>query len=160
MPSLSRNAVLILIGLTLVLHTAEEYLTFPGDSLPVGHFSGWLAPPRLQHNLREFHIALELATVLPLLLIAWAIARPRKALLVSVLFLESILLVNVGAHLLDAFARRGYSPGLITAVLINLPFGIYVLRIAVKQQWIRVNEMWQLIGVAVVLHVVWAAISL
>ena len=43
---------------------------------------------------------------------------------------------------------------MITAVLINLPFGIYVLRRAVREQWIEASVAWLLIGIAVVLHVV------
>ncbi len=50
-------------------------------------------------NPQYLHIALILATVLPLAVIAWAILRPRKALLVSALFLECILLVNAGWHI-------------------------------------------------------------
>ena len=43
---------------------------------------------------------------------------------------------------------------MITAVLINLPFGIYVLRRAVKERWIGARTAWKLMGTAVVLHVV------
>ena len=86
---------------------------------------------------QNLHVALMMATVLPLAVIAWAILRPRKALLVSVLFLECVLLVNAGWHIYAACVRGGYAPGVITAVLINLPFGVYVLRRAVREQWIR-----------------------
>jgi hypothetical protein len=48
--------------------------------------------------------------------------------------------------------NRGYVPGLITAALINLPFGIYVLRRAVKDQWISSRVAWLMLGVAVLLH--------
>src|SRR3974377_1978468 len=133
MQSLSRKAVLTLIGLTLVLHTAEEYLAIPAfSSASDSRLSRWLTPPRLLHNSHELHVALALATVLPSLVIAWAILRPHKALLVAVLLVESVLLVNAAAHILGAVFRGGYEPGVITGVLINLPFGIYVLRRAVK----------------------------
>lgn len=71
----------------------------------------------------------------------------------SALFLESVLLVNAGWHLLAAVINRGYVPGVITAALINLPFGIYVLRRAVKEEWIGSRAAWQMIGVAAVLHI-------
>ena len=94
-----------------------------------------------------------MATVLPLAVIAWAILRPRTALLVSVLLLECVLPVNAGWHILAAWVTGGYAPGVITAVLINLPFGVYVLRRAVKEQWIRTETAWQLIAIALVLHI-------
>ena len=146
--------MLALIGVTLVLHTAEEYLAFPSYLSSASRLSRWLPPPGLLHNSQSMRVALVMATVLPLAVIVWAILRPRKALLISVLLLESILLVNAGWHILAALVRDGYAPGVITAVLINLPFGVYVLRRAVKEQWIRARTAWQLIGVALVLHVV------
>lgn len=86
-------------------------------------------------NPQNLRIALLTVTLLPFAVIAWATSRQCKALLVSVLFLECILLVNVGWHV---FCRLGgYAPGVITAVLIDLPFGVYVLRKAVKEQWIQ-----------------------
>lgn len=161
MHSLSRNTVLALVGLTLVLHSTEEYLTFPGFlSSPGGRLSGWLSMSGPLPNSHDLHVALVFATVLPLLVILWAILRQHQALLVAVLLVESVLLVNAGGHMLAAVIYGGYVPGLITAVLINLPFGIYVLRRAVEEQWIRARVAWQLIGVAVVLHVVWLSSGL
>ena len=154
MQSLSRNTVLALIGVTLVLHTAEEYLTillFLSSAWP---FPRWLPPPGLLRNSQHMRVWLVAATVLPLLLTAWTMLRPVKALLVSVLFLEYILLVNAGWHLFAALVRGGYAPGVITAVLINLPFGIYVLRKALRERWIAARTTWQLIGIAILLHMV------
>ena len=154
MRSLSRNALLALIGVTLVLHTTEEYLTFPAYLASENRLSRWLSPPAFAQNPRNLDVALTLATVLPLAVIVWAVLRPRKALLVSVLFLESILLVNAGWHIFAACVRGGYAPGVLTAVLINLPFGIYVLRKAVKEQWITPQTVWLMLGIVLALHLV------
>jgi hypothetical protein len=154
MHSLSRNAVLALIGVTLVLHTTEEYLTFPAFLWSSTRLPRWLPAPALLHSPQELHLALVMATVLPLIVIAWAILRPNKGLLIAVLLLESVLLMNTAWHIFAALARGGYAPGLITAMLINLPFGIYVLRRAVKEQWIAARTAWQLIGTALVLHII------
>jgi len=153
MRSLSRNTVLALIGVTLVLHTIEEYLTFPAFLSSANRLPSWLPPPGLLPNTQSLHVALVMATVLPLAVITWAILRPRKALLVSVLFLECVLLVNAGWHILAAWVTGGYAPGVITAVLINLPFGVYVLRRAVREQWIHARTAWQLLAIALVLHI-------
>lgn len=154
MRPLSRNAVLALIGVTLVLHTTEEYLTFPIFLSSDNRLHRWLPAPRLLQSPHDLHLALVMATVLPLAVITWAILRPNKILLISALFLECILLVNAGWHILAALVSGGYAPGVISALLINLPFGVYVLRRAVKDQWITTRTAWQLIGIAVGLHVV------
>jgi Protein of unknown function with HXXEE motif len=153
MHSPSRNAVLVLIGVSLLLHNTEEYLTFPAFFQSSSRLLRWLPAPSLLQNPQHLHLALLMATVLPIAVVTWAVLRPRKALLVAVLFLESVLLVNAGWHILAAVVNRGYVPGVITAAIINLPFGIYVLRRAVKQQWIGSRTAWQMIGVAAVLHI-------
>jgi hypothetical protein len=152
MYSPSRNAVLVLIGVTLILHTTEEYLTFPAFFRSSSRLLRWLPTPVLLQNPLWLHLGLLTATVLPLGVVAWAVLRPGKALLVAVLFLESVLLVNAGWHILAAVVNRGYVPGVVTATLINLPFGIYVLGRAVKERWIGSRTAWQMIGAAVVLH--------
>jgi hypothetical protein len=153
MRSLSRNAVLVLIGVTLMLHTTEEFLTFPAYLSSASRLSRILTPPRFLQDPHSLRIALLVATVLPLAVIVWAILRPRKALLVAALFLESILLVNAAWHIFAACVRGGYAPGVLTAVLINLPFGVYVLRRAVTDRWIPARTAWLLIGVALLLHI-------
>ena len=150
----SRNAVLVLIGVSLVLHNTEEYFTFPPFFRSSSRLLQWLPTPVLLQNTQHLHLALLMATVLPIAVVTWAVLRPGKALLVAALFLESVLLVNAGWHILAAVVNRGYVPGVITAAMINLPFGIYVLRRAVKEQWIGPRAAWQMIGVAVVLHIV------
>lgn len=154
MPSLSRNTLLALIGVSLVLHDTEEYLTFPTFLRSFSPLQRWVPRASLLQNPHNIHLALVMATVLPLAVIVWAILRPNKGLLIAALLLESVLLVNAFWHIFAAFVRGGYAPGVITAVLINLPFGIYVLRRAVKEQWIGTRTAWQLIGIAAVLHLV------
>ena len=153
MPQLCRNAILALVGVTLVLHTTEEYLTFPAYLPPAAQLPPLLPSPALLQDPQNLHVALIAATVLPLVVIAWAIVRPRIGLLVSVLFLECVLLVNAGWHIYAAWVRGGYAPGVVTAVLINLPFGVYILRRAVREQWIRARTAWRLIAIALALHV-------
>jgi len=154
MYSPSRNAVLSVIGVSLALHNTEEYLTFPAFFRSSSRLLHWLPAPVLLQNPLRLHLALLMATVLPGAVVAWAVLRPGKALLVAVLFLESVLLVNAGWHMLAAVVNRGYVPGVVTATLINLPFGIYVLRRAVKEQWIGSRTAWLMIGAAAVLHIV------
>ncbi len=153
---LSRNAILALIAVTLAIHDAEEYFTFPLFLRSLGRqLSGWLPAPALQHDMANLHLALILATVLPAIFIVWAILSPRQWLLIAALLVEAVLLVNAMFHMLAAVLRGGYVPGLITAVLINLPFGLYVFRRAVRDGWIRRSVAWQLIVVAILIHLGW-----
>lgn len=109
--------------------------------------------------MANLHIALILATVLPSIFIVCAIVSLRQWLLISALLVEAVLLVNALAHLLTALVLGRYVPGLITAAVINLPFGTYVFRRAVRDRWLRPAVAWQLIGVAFLLHVIWLGSS-
>jgi hypothetical protein len=157
-PILSRNAVLGLIAVTLAIHDTEEYFTFPMflNSLN-GKLAGWLPAPPSQQTVNNLHIALILATVLPAIFLFWAIFSPRQWLVVASLLVEVVLLVNACFHVLTAVLHGGYVPGLISAVLINLPFGMYVMRRAVGERWIGVRVALQLVAVAVLLHLVWVS---
>ncbi len=154
--SLSRNVVLALIGVTLAVHTAEEFFAFPIFMPSLGHqLPSWMPSPALRHDVSSLRIALIVGTVLPCLVIACAIVTRMHGFLIASLFVEAILLVNALAHSFTAILRRGYVPGLVTAILINLPFGIYVFRRAVREGWIRRYRAWQLIIIAFVVHLVW-----
>lgn len=157
---LSRNSILSLIAVTLAIHDAEEYFAFPFFLHSLGgQLSRWLPAPALQHSVTNLHIALILATVLPTIFIVSAIISRRHWLLVAALLVEAVLLVNAFFHMLAAVLRGGYVPGLITAVLINLPFGIYVFRRAVREAWVRAATAWQLIAVAILVHLGWLSSS-
>ena len=153
---LSRNQVLALIAITLVLHTAEEYIAFP-IVLPTlaQRLPSWLPSPALHQSMSSLHTALIIGAVIPCLVIVWAIISRVHGFLIASMFIEAVLLVNGIAHTLTAVLARGYVPGLITGLLINLPFGIYAFRRAVNQGWIRDYRAWQLIVAAAVVHVVW-----
>jgi hypothetical protein len=52
------------------------------------------------------------------------------------LLLQSVMLVNVVSHVGSALFLRGYAPGLVTALALDLPFSIYILRRAIGDGWI------------------------
>jgi hypothetical protein len=57
MHSPSRNAVLVLIGVSLVLHNTEEYLTFAAFFRSSGRLLHWLPAPVLLQNPHHLHLA-------------------------------------------------------------------------------------------------------
>ena len=118
--------------------------------------------PSVDQSVSGLHIALILAAVLPSLVILWAMISRIHALFIAGLFVEAVLLVNAVFHSMTAILAGAYVPGLITAVLINLPVGILIFRRAISQRWIPASLAWQLLIASAVLHVVWlggAAIS-
>ena len=155
---ISRSTVLALIGVTLALHNGEEFFAFPIFLPSLGHrMPSWMPSPATQHNIANLRIALIFATVLPCIVIACAIITRIHGFLIASLFVEVILLVNAFAHTLTALLLRSYVPGLVTAILINLPFGIYVFRRSIREGWISRYRAWQLVIIAILIHVVWLA---
>jgi hypothetical protein len=53
-----------------------------------------------------------------------------------------------------------YSPGVITAMLITLPFSYYLFQRALNENIINWNQFWMLIGIAPFAMVIFAFIAL
>jgi hypothetical protein len=78
-----------------------------------------------------------------------------------VLGIQAILLFNAFMpHIATTIRFRMYSPGVITALLINLPFSFYLFRRALNENIIGWNHFWILLGVAPFATVIFAFISL
>lgn len=151
---MSRRFILWLIPVFLLLHNAEEAIAVRRD-LPqmLEHLSQWgLGFGDVTYA--QMLVALAVATLITFALVAWAVHRPgRVSALWVTLLIQVVVLLNVFSHLAAAFfVMRGYSPGLITAVLINLPFSLYLLRRAVMEQWLSRRALWLTIPAALVVH--------
>lgn len=78
-----------------------------------------------------------------------------------VLGIQAILLFNAFVpHIASTIRFRLYSPGVITAVLITLPFSFYLFRRALSENVLTWKEFWILLGIAPFAMVVFALISL
>jgi hypothetical protein len=84
----------------------------------------------------------------------WAIRRPESlAARWTLLLIQTTLLLNALWHVLTALVLfGGYAPGLVTAVTVNLPFSIYLLRRAAAERWLSPPARWALVPGALVLH--------
>lgn len=150
-----RPRVLWLVPLLLAIHNAEEALLFPRylplvlSRLP----EGWRALAGAV-TLGQVGIALALVTLVPLLLAIWAFQRPASDLPVWLLLLvQATVLLNVLWHVTTALVVfGGYAPGLLTALLINLPFSIYLLRRAARERWVGRGALWGLLPGALLMH--------
>ena len=82
--------------------------------------------------------ALTVITVVGFAVSVVAMLLPNsRAALYAVLVLQLTMGVNALSHLAAAvFLFKGYGPGLVTALVINAPFTIYVFRRAFIERWI------------------------
>jgi hypothetical protein len=153
--TLSRRAVIWLVALLLAVHNAEEAVMFP-RYLPLvrERVPDWARPVAAAITYEQMLIALAVATIVPLGITIWAVVRPRSAVaLWSVLLIQTVVLLNVAAHVCSAlFILRGYGPGLATALVVNLPFSLYVLRRATQEQWTTRRGLLALAPAAFVVH--------
>lgn len=147
--------VLWLVPLLLALHNAEEavffprYLPFVLARLP----AAWRAVAGPVTS-GQVWLALAIVTAGALGLAVWAQRRPGSATaLWLLLLLQATVLLNVLWHTAAAVVLfRGYAPGLVTALLLNLPFSLYLLARAVRERWLSRGALWSLAPAALVVH--------
>jgi Protein of unknown function with HXXEE motif len=152
---MTRRGAIWLLPPVLLLHNLEEGLSFPRylprslGRLPAA-VRDWIGPV----SLREMVIALTFATVVPLGFSLWAAARPAsQTALWLVLAMWSTLLLNAVWHVTAALVVfGGYAPGVATAVALNLPLSVLVLRRAAAEQWVSRRARWALVPGAVAFH--------
>lgn len=152
---MSGRRVLWLVPLLLALHNAEEALFFP-RYLPfvLGRMpAAWRAVAGPVTS-GQVWLALAIVTLVALALAAWAELRPDSRIAVwLLLLLQATVLLNVAWHTAAAVVLfRGYAPGLVTALLVNLPFSIYLLRRASRQRWLGRAALWALAPAALLVH--------
>jgi hypothetical protein len=135
----------------VALHNAEEWITEPhyGSISPTlqNHFSALLPPP----SFRVLQIGWIIATLLPALVVFDAASaghsRIRDWL---VCWMTSIYLANAFLpHLLEFTITRSYAPGVVTAVFINIPFAIMLLRRAVVERYLTGRQLYTAVSAGV-----------
>ena len=105
-------------------------------------------------SIGQVWTALAVVTLIPIVLASWATLRPGLTAPVWLLLLiQTTLLLNVLWHVGAAIVLfDGYAPGLVTAILLNLPFSIHLLRRAAEENWVSSRARWALLPSAVVAH--------
>lgn len=150
-----RQPVLWLVPIFLAIHNAEEALFFPRylpfvlSRLP----RGWqaLAAPL---TTGQVWLALALVTASAFVAAWWADRRPASVVAIwLVLLIQATVLLNALWHAAVAIVLfSGYAPGLVTALLLNLPFSLYLLRRAATERWLGRRGLWALLPGAILLH--------
>jgi hypothetical protein len=147
----NRLAGLWVVPVALLLHNLEEALTL-GGALPqleaaasrlIGR--AVVLPPEAAYQRSLLVLT---AAVAALYLLALAGDRLAYALVV----VQSVMALNVGAHVAFALLLWGYAPGLLTALLVELPASVFVWRRLRKAAWMTAAQWWLLPFLALMLH--------
>ena len=144
---LSYRSVQRLLPVVIALHNAEEALTAPAYLPRVGEYVARV--PALRDAgveaplLPQLYIALVVVTIVPALMIGWATSGRESAVKRGVVaVVAAALLWNVFLpHISAMVAFRGYAPGGLTALLVNLPFCIYFFRRSARDGILTRREM-------------------
>ena len=70
----------------------------------------------------------------------------------AIALVQAVVALNVVSHLAAALVLRSYTPGLASAVTLNLPFSVYVFRRATSEGWFGRRERWALVPAALLVH--------
>ena len=105
------------------------------------------------YNDRQFVALLVLITALAFLIAASGdLAAPGSPAGYALLAIQATMLVNVASHIGAAIVLRGYAPGLVTALALNLPFSLWLLHVASAGHWYSAAALLWLIPLALILH--------
>lgn len=121
-----------LFPIAVTLHNGEEAISMPGW---VARHAAHLSPPFRTTELRIAWVVLTVAAVA----VTYLSSRKGPDSVWAYLTFGYIvaMLVNVFVpHVPAALAFRGYAPGVVTAVLINLPVMSILARQAVRERWV------------------------
>lgn len=154
--SLSFDSLLWFVPVFFALHNLEEA---PGmerwsKKLPMK------IHPRI--TTRQFVIAVTFLTLAGFLIsyIALEVWQNSTGYLI-ILGIQAILLFNAFIpHIGSTIRFRMYSPGVITAVILTLPFSFYLFRRAFAENILTANQFWILMGIAPFAMVLFAYLSL
>lgn len=107
--------------------------------------AGLMAPPSFQ----VLQIGWLIVTCVPVLVVLSAVSAGRSRVRDwLVCWVTSIYLANaILPHLIEFAIDRSYAPGVVTAVLVNIPFGILLLRRALQEQYLSGQQMAAALGV-------------
>src|SRR5512145_1476510 len=152
--SIPFDRLLWLVPIILTIHNIEEAPFMEGWSkrLPLK------VHPTV--STRQFVIAVIFLTVAGFLVTYLGIGYlANQTGYLMVLGIQAILLFNVFVpHLATTIRFRMYSPGVITAILITLPFSYYLFQRALNENIINWNQFWILLGIAPFAMVIFALI--
>jgi hypothetical protein len=154
--SLSFDRLLWLVPIFFMLHNMEEapFMENWSKRLP------WKIHPTV--STRQFVIVVKFLTLAGFLLTYFGVEYlANQTGYLIVLGIQIILLFNAFIpHIVSTILFRMYSPGVITASLITLPFSLYLFRRAIDEDILTWTQFWILLGLAPFATVIFVFLSL
>lgn len=154
--SIPFDLLLWLVPMFLAIHNMEEapFMERWSKRLPI--------KIPLTITTRQFVIAVTFLTVAAFALTYFGVEYvANRAGYLIVLAIQVIMLFNAFVpHIATTIRFRMYSPGVITAILLILPFSFYVFRRAFDENILTWAQFWILLGIAPVAVAIIAFISL
>ena len=91
----------------------------------------------------QFSIAVTILTILSFVITFWGIdGAPGSIELLLILAIQAIMLVNaIVPHIATTIKFKMYSPGVITAVFLNIPFSVYLFSRAINENFLITNQL-------------------
>lgn len=150
------DRLLWLVPIILTIHNIEEAPFMEGWSKRL--------PLKIHPTVttRQFVIAVTFLTIAGFILTYFGVEYlANQTGYLMVLGIQSILLFNTFVpHIATTIQFRMYSPGVISAILLTLPFSFYLFQRALNENIINWNQFWMLLGMAPFAMVIFAFISL
>lgn len=123
-----------------ILHTLrniEEGITAKEFLSPIGSRIPDFAKTPINPSYPQFLAVLGIFTARPYLCaLSGDLTRKSGLSILFLLVIQMVMFINVLPHVAMANLLKGYTPGLINAVLINLPFSLLLFRAALKDGWL------------------------
>ena len=154
--SFSFERLLWLVPIFLAIHNLEEapFMESWSKRLPV--------KLPFSFTTRQFAVAVTFLTLAGFVLTYFAVeylASPTGYLMI--LGVQAIMLFNAFIpHIASTVRFCIYSPGVVTAMIINIPFSFYLFRRALNENILTWPQLWILMGAAPFGMVIFALISL
>ena len=112
-------------------------------------------------STRQFTVAVSFLTLAGFLVTYFAIRLHHSTGYLLVLGIQGVLFFNAFVpHIASTIYFRMYSPGVITATVITIPFSIYLFRRALLENMMSWQELWILLAIAPFAMVLFAYLSL
>lgn len=101
-------------------------------------------------STRQFVAAVTLLTIAGFAATYFGITTANKSIGTSIILgVQMIMLVNaIAPHLVTTLRFRKYSPGIVTALLLNIPFSIYLFQRAMWEGYLSWPLFWTLLVIA------------
>jgi len=144
---LSYRSLQRMLALVIALHNTEEGIT-AGEYLPrvreiIERVPALRERGLLPPSLPRLYLALIIVTVVPALVLGWATTgRDSSVKREVVAVIAAALLWNVFLpHISAMIVLRGYAPGGLTALVVNLPFCVYLFRRSLIEQMLTRTQL-------------------